>query len=279
MEVEVVGRTKKQIGPDTEVEAKQKERVDPLKYKPFSAFSDAPPSAYGLDPSSEDAAPEKNSIFNFKSNSMKTQMKSYDPFFPSSKKKEGEAWVTMESPHLPDLKDTLAIRYDGDPTIPPLVKQLAASPAPSLPPFHTYAAAQPTPPPRSQRRSDDWDLPRMQNGHASFFRLGAPSNSNLEVLVEKSGAKSPGRKMTKFGEGKGASPKDQASKKNVMDLKVHSTESDRMIAEALEKIQQRRMKSERYYDKHSSSADVKKDSDYDAEKLIEQANITDFLKL
>ena len=119
----------------------------------------------------------------------------------------------------------------------------------------------------------------MQNGHASFFRLGAPSNSNLEVLVEKSGAKSPGRKMTKFGEGGGASRKDQASEDIVMNLKVHSTESDRMIAEALEQIQQRRMKSERYSDKHSSSAEVTKDSDYDAEKLIEQANITDFLKL
>ena len=281
MDVEVVGRTKKQIGPETEVEAKQKERVekkDPLKYKPFSAFSDAPPSAYGLAPSSEDA-PETNSIFNFKSDNVKTQMKSYDPFFPSSKKKV-EEWITMESPHLPDLNDTLAIRYDGDPTIPPLVKQLATSPAPSLPPFHTYAALQQTPPPRSQRRSDDWEMPRMQNGHASFFRFGSPSNGNLEVHVEKSGAnKSPGRKMTKFGDGGGPSRKDQPSKKIVMDQKVHSTESDRMIAEALEKIQQRRMKSERYHDKHSKSADVTKDSEYDAEKLIEQANITEFLKL
>ena len=276
MEVEVVGRSKKQIGPDTEVEAKQKEgmeKKEPLKYKPFSAFSDAPPSAYGLTPSSEDAqtAQEKNSIFNFKSNSVKTQMKSYDPFFPSSKK---EKWITMESPHLPDLNDTLAIRYDGDPTIPPLVKQLAASPAPSLPPFHTYSSPQSAA--RSQRRSDDWELPRMQNGHASFFSFAAPSTGNLEVLVEKSGAMSRGRKMIKFGEGGVASGKKQPSKKIVTDQKAHRNESERMIAEALEKLHQRRKKSEsRYYEKDPNS----KDSDYDAEKLIEEANITEFLKL
>ena len=172
VEVEVVGRTKKQIGPDTEVEAKKKEgvqRKDPLNYKPFSAFSDAPPSAFGLNPSSKDApiVQEKNSIFNFKSDSVKSQMKSYDPFFPSSK--EEKRWDTIKSPHLPDLNDTLAIRYDGDPTVPPLVKQQLASPAPSLPPFHTYAVQTQ---PRSQRRSDDWgERPRMQNGHASFFRF------------------------------------------------------------------------------------------------------------
>ena len=41
VEVEVVGRSKKQVGPATEVEAKEKERMekkkkkDPLQYKPF----------------------------------------------------------------------------------------------------------------------------------------------------------------------------------------------------------------------------------------------------
>ena len=262
MEVEVVGRSKKQVGPDTEEEAKQKERVEKKKqYQPFSAFSDAPPSAFGLAPSSEGAptAQEKNSIFNFKSDNVK---KGFDLFFPSSKEK----WITMESPHLPDLNDTLAIRYDGDPTVPPLVKQLAASPVPSLPPFHTYAAQQT--PQRSQRRSEDWETPRMRNGHASFFRFGAPSNGNLEVLgVEKSSAKSPGRRMVKFGE------TGKPSEKIVIEQKVASTESEKMIAKALEKIHQR--KSERYYEKRLNS----KDSDYDAEKLIEQANITEFLKL
>ena len=269
MEVEVVGRSKKQVGPATEVEAKEKERMekkkkkDPLQYKPFSAFADAPPSGFGLAPSSEGAttAQEKNSIFNFKGDSIKTRMKGYDLFFPSSKEK----WVTMENPHLPDLNDTLAIRYDGDPTVPPLVKQLAASPAPSLPPFHTYAASQQSAP-RSQRRSEVWETPRMQNGHASFFRFGAPSNGNLEVLEA---LKSPGRRMIKFGE---SGKEQKPSEKIVTKQKVHSTESERMIAEALEKIHQRRKKSER---KRPDS----KDSDYDAEKLIEQANITEFLKL
>ena len=264
----MVGRSKKQVGPDTEVEAKQKERMekekqDPLQYKPFSAFADAPPSAYGLAPSAEGAptAQEKNSIFNFKSDSVKTRMKSYDLFFPSSKEK----WITMESPHLPDLNDTLAIRYDGDPTVPPLVKQLAASPAPSLPPFHTYAQLTP---PRSQRRSDDWETPRMQNGHASFFRFGAPSNGNLEVLGVEN-RKSQGRRMIKFGE---SGKEEKPSRKIVTEKKVHSSESERMIAEALEKIHQRRKKSEK-------KLPDSKDSDYDAEKLIEQANITEFLKL
>ena len=42
----------------------------------------------------------------------------------------------------------------------------------------------------------------------------------------------------------------------------------------------RRKKSEnRFYEKHPESSDATKDSDYDAEKLIEQANITEFLKL
>ena len=85
--------------------------------------------------------------------------------------------------------------------------------------------------------------------------------------------------MIKFGEG--ASRKEQPSEKIVREGgKVHSNESERMIAEALEKIQQRRKKSEnRFYEKHSESSDATKDSDYDAEKLIEQANITEFLKL
>ena len=57
----------------------------------------------------------------------------------------------------------------------------------------------------------------------------------------------------------------------------------------LQKIHQRRIKSEsgrekhssyeEKYAKHSNHADVEKDIDYDAEKLIEQANITEFLKL
>ena len=273
VEVEVVGRTKKQIGPETEMESKQKEEKK-KKYKPFSAFSVAPPTS-----KIPAMAQEKNSIFNFKSDRVKTEMNSYDPFFPASKKED--EWITMESPHLPDLKDTLAIRYDGDPTVPPLVKQLE-----TLPPFNTYLT-----PPRSQRRSDDdWETPRRQNGHASVFRFPSPSSGNLEVFLQKAGStngKSPGRRLTKFAGG--STEKEPPSQKIVMEGKVHSNESERMIAEALQKIHQRRLKSEsgrekhssyeERYAKHSHHADVDKDIDYDAEKLIEQANITEFLKL
>ena len=121
-------------------------------------------------------------------------------------------------------------------------------------------------------------LNKMHNGH-TFFRLGSPSNGNLHVEKSIGSIKSHGRRMIKFGEG--ASRKEQPSEKIVREGgKVHSNESERMIAEALEKIQQRRKKSEnRFYEKHSESSDATKDSDYDAEKLIEQANITEFLKL
>ena len=122
-------------------------------------------------------------------------------------------------------------------------------------------------------------LNKIQNGH-TFFRLGSPSNGNLHVEKSIGSIKSHGRRMIKFGEG--ASRKEQPSEKIVREGgKVHSNESERMIAEALEKIQQRRKKSEkdRFYEKHSESSDATKDSDYDAEKLIEQANITEFLKL
>ena len=306
VEVEVVGRSKKQIGPDTQQESIWKNQQKNTKQqKKISTFSRT---------SSRDQNVEeknKNNIFNFNRQNVKSIMNNYDPFFPSSRtEKENESPPEFHSPHLPNLNLDLSVRHDGNPTVVPKIKQVQASPTPTpLPRFHTYKT--------SQRRSNSEPGIQMRN-RASYFEFGLPSNGNIEVVENKikNEEQSSGRTIARLENSykNSKSNKKLRSKEIVRNEKIYANESEKLLAEALEKMKQKRSKyKEKNIERNSQSSQPMKQYnhqisqkipkpsrttnkhkvtkpdyiqlDYESEpidselNLIEQANISDFLKI